>query len=286
MDSASYASIVFHRDIAKFLGAASWTLSVFEHLITLDWEIENIWQRKLSLRIVTWVLNRYVFQLALFPIMIGALHASCLKYVRFLGAMHIMVNISSGLMLLLRVFALYGCKKWTLAVLLPFLLVEIALEAWAVAGSQPMKNLDGQIGCILAGNAAHGKQFAIFWAGKPVFTFIVSLMTAAKALRVWKEDALMYRGSLWEVMLRDGVIYFLVILTVNLTNILTYVIAPKGDRFINAPFTDVIACTMVCRLTINLIQRGDALVQPGCYEAWVFDSTQQDSGMVFETGDV
>ncbi|THH11915.1 hypothetical protein EW145_g343 [Phellinidium pouzarii] len=161
--------------------------------------------------------------------------------------MQIIINISSGATLSLRLFALYEQSLWILLLLVPCLVAEITVESWAVSGGVPVLLPSGQIGCILTGKSTQGNRFAAFWIGQLVFPTIIFVLTFARAFRSG-----FMRGGILEIILRDGLIYFLVIFCANLMNVVTYATALEDVKFINAPFTNVITSLMICRLTLNL----------------------------------
>ncbi|KAL5505080.1 hypothetical protein ACEPAH_7743 [Sanghuangporus vaninii] len=183
-------------------------------------------------------------------------HTRCTHFVRYPGAMQIISNIASGTTLSIRVYALYSQAWWVIAVLLPVLIAEIAVESWAVQGGAPAPLPPGVPGCILTGRDDEGIKFATFWAGQLVFPTLVFIMTIIRVLHLRRLAPI--RDSILTVLLRDGIMYFLVIFVANTVNVITYIVAPVDLRFANAPFTNVITTLMICRLMLNLQQRGDA----------------------------
>ncbi|KAL5520989.1 hypothetical protein ACEPAG_8911 [Sanghuangporus baumii] len=180
----------------------------------------------------------------------------CTHFVRYPGAMQIISNIASGTTLSIRVYALYSRAWWVIAVLLPVFMAEIAVESWAVQGGAPAPLPPGVPGCILTGRNDEGIKFATFWAGQLVFPTLIFIMTIIRVLYLRRIAPI--RDSILTVLLRDGIMYFLVIFVANTVNVVTYIVAPEDLRFANAPFTNVITTLMICRLMLNLQQRGDA----------------------------
>ncbi|THH09835.1 hypothetical protein EW145_g1729 [Phellinidium pouzarii] len=174
----------------------------------------------------------------------------CLKFVKFPGTIQIISNISTGLTLSLRVFALYGRAWWLLLILAPFFIAEIAIESWAVAGGIPVPIPPGQTGCILTGRQTQGDRFAAFWIGQLVFPSLIFVLTIIRIFMLHRRGAT--RGGISTLMLRDGIMYFAVIFLVNLANVLTYVIAPPDIQAINATFSALITAVMISRLMLNL----------------------------------
>ncbi|KLO18920.1 hypothetical protein SCHPADRAFT_935759 [Schizopora paradoxa] len=247
LTQSQFATAVHHLTVAKQYATASWVLALYEYIITFDREVSSIWQRKFSFATILWVMNRYTLLLSYCPIILAF-------FVRFTtefpGTIQIISNISTGVTLSLRTYALYGRAKWVIALLVPFLAIEVALESWAVAGGVPVPVPGGLTGCILTGKASQGDRFAAFWIGQLVFPTLIFLLTIIRAfsLRVQGTGS----GGILSTMLRDGTVYFLVIFFVNLANVLTYVVSPPDIQAINAPFSALITAVMMCRLMLNL----------------------------------
>jgi len=67
------------------------------------------------------------------------------------------------------------------------------------------------------------------------------------------------RGSvkmpMMELLLRDGVLYFVMIFAVNLLNTLLYWLAPEDLKALGASFSQIITSIMIARLQLNLRQK-------------------------------
>ncbi|ETW79820.1 hypothetical protein HETIRDRAFT_103588 [Heterobasidion irregulare TC 32-1] len=90
--------------------------------------------------------------------------------------------------------------------------------------------------------------FTAFWIGQLVFPTVIVALTVARALKFRGARV----GTLVQVILRDGVLYFLVVFLINLVNVVVYVTAPVGINAINAPLSAALTSMMICRLMLNL----------------------------------
>ncbi|KAG8764874.1 hypothetical protein FRC12_007838 [Ceratobasidium sp. 428] len=100
-----------------------------------------------------------------------------------------------------------------------------------------------------------GPLGAAFWLSGLVVDTIVTILTVFKATQYIQADG--KRDRLVHVILRDGLLYFVVILTANLSNCLTYYLASVRLRVIIASFCQGITSVMVSRLQLNL--RSDSI---------------------------
>ncbi|KLO12998.1 hypothetical protein SCHPADRAFT_940772 [Schizopora paradoxa] len=283
MDSTVLQDGIRDLIISKQYATATWALAMYEYIITFDQELSRIWSRPFSIVTILWVINRYVFLISFTPTILSVnLHAlfnctasdtiqlnRCQSFVKFPGIMQIILNISTGVTLSLRTYALYGnrnvffpsslipqcltrddLQKFIILVLLPFLLAEVAVEAWAVSDGVSVPLPPGFSGCILTGNPTHGNRFVAFWVGQLVFPMLIFVLTITKGASLYREGA--SRSKVLRIMLRDGLIYFLIIFLANVANVVTYVVSPPNLQAVNAPFSDMITALMICRLILNL----------------------------------
>jgi len=175
-------------------------------------------------------------------------------FVKFPAAMQVILNASAGGTLVLRTYALYACQKWILVLLLPVIILEAVVESWALTMGVPAELPPGIVGCILTGNPADGRRYAIFWVGQLIFPTLVFGMTVGRIAFLRREG--LSKGSIMDVLLRDGVIYFAVIFVANLVNVVTFMTASQSIQQINAPFSEMITTVMICRLILNLRSEG------------------------------
>ncbi|KAI5123107.1 hypothetical protein M0805_001463 [Coniferiporia weirii] len=245
--NSTFSSEVDHLIVAKRYATACWALAIYEYMITFDREVQSIWQRKYTFVTVLWFFNRYTLLLSYCPIIL----AFYLPYTaEFPGVIQIVSNISTGLTLSLRVYALYGRALWIFLILAPCLIAEITVEGWAVASGVPVPIPQGQAGCILTGEQNQGDRFAALWIGQLAFPTMIFALTVVRVFVLRRQG--IARDSISVFILRDGAIYFLVIFLVNLANVLTYVIAPPDIQAINASLSALITTVMICRLMLNL----------------------------------
>ncbi|KAG8782399.1 hypothetical protein FRC12_020867 [Ceratobasidium sp. 428] len=129
----------------------------------------------------------------------------------------------------------------------------------------------GSVGCLAK---PQGKLGADFWLSCLVMDSIITTLTVYKTTKYMKLNG--KRDRLVQVILRDGLLYFVAILSANLCNCLTYYLAPAILRVIAAGFCQCItsklfpgACgelfltavgVMVSRLQLNL--RSESITPP------------------------
>ncbi|KAI0950639.1 hypothetical protein AcV7_009037 [Taiwanofungus camphoratus] len=153
-------------------------------------------------------------------------NADALRSCRHLQSYHqYFAAVTQGVvaaLLIVRTYALYQRAKWVLVLLVSICLVGGTVSIWTIATGLkstatkrvPMPTCDVSI------SVQEGHHLAIAWGAMLFFDVAVFLLTFMKAIwvgRVWK-------GTLFQVMIRDGTLYFGILVVLNVTNILTYVV--------------------------------------------------------------
>ncbi|KAI0744810.1 hypothetical protein C8Q76DRAFT_789289 [Earliella scabrosa] len=116
-------------------------------------------------------------------------------------------------------------------------------------------------GCILVMSKSQGQHYAIAWSTILVFDFAVFCLTFARALK-W---SMAWRQGLFYLILRDGTMYFAILIVCYLSNVLTFVYAKAspgaaGYQGYPATLTNVLSATLVTRMMLNMREYGQAEV--------------------------
>ncbi|OCB87006.1 hypothetical protein A7U60_g5897 [Sanghuangporus baumii] len=108
---------------------------------------------------------------------------------------------------------------------------------------------DLELGC--------GERIAAPWIVLMVCDATVFFLTLRKALQIWKLGA----SRLFQILIRDGSIFFFVMTMANLSNVLVLMLAPPFLKDVCTTFTSGISVTMASRLMLN-IQNPTLLEEP------------------------
>ncbi|KAL5478612.1 hypothetical protein ACEPAI_2797 [Sanghuangporus weigelae] len=92
------------------------------------------------------------------------------------------------------------------------------------------------------------KRIAAPWIVLMVYDAAVFFLTLRKALQIWKLGS----SRLFQILIRDGSIFFFVMTMANLSNVLVLILAPPFLKDVCTTFTSGISVTMVSRLMLNI----------------------------------
>ncbi|KAJ6576065.1 hypothetical protein DFH09DRAFT_371921 [Mycena vulgaris] len=248
-------------DSSYYLGAISFTLLFYDYFLTLGWEISRYWGAKITWPTVLFFLNRYGTLLGNIPVVIQTFWTTPstptkTTVCRYLSSYHqyfiIIIQIIVGVMLILRTYALYERNNRVLGFLIVFSAGIICVGVWAIVSSgRPSEdnfNIPLYIGCTYEMARPQSIGMAIAWSAMGLFDCMIFLLTLCRALSQRHLTGL----PLITVLIRDGSIYFGVMVISNLANILTFVFGGPYTHGVATTFTNIISSIMISRLVLNL----------------------------------
>ncbi|KAK7464888.1 hypothetical protein VKT23_006097 [Stygiomarasmius scandens] len=238
-----------HWYTTNYVGLAGYTALIWDHLITLPLEIEYIWKPILKGErkplLILFLINRYLiplgFILNLFAYLSPALSrdptkhcieldvqsCKCHRFIRYEGAVTMVGIDIVGLMMFLRIFALYHGKKLVIYAVAALLALMIAMNAWMMAYGTGVPHTYVQACTMIFAVKSNLRWAASSTAWLPlVYDTVVMCLTFYKTFPELRKDKdTMY---LMRRLLEDGLLYYSVILAVAGGLTIMIIIAPDG----------------------------------------------------------
>ncbi|KAJ7800178.1 hypothetical protein B0H14DRAFT_3156133 [Mycena olivaceomarginata] len=222
------------------------TLLVYDHLLTLEWEISRYWGEAFTLTVpnVLFFANRYGTLFGNIPVIIPCHNLESFHQYFIVGT-----QVLVGVMLFLRTYALYERSKRVLVLMLGVAVGTVAVGLWSVITStSDDTSINPYFGCNFTTSRSEGNSLAVAWAGVTIFDSTIFLLTLYRVFGRHRAN----EPDLFTILLRDGSLYFGVMVMSNLVNILTLVIGNPYSRGIATTFTNIISSIMISRLMLNL----------------------------------
>ncbi|KAJ6597560.1 hypothetical protein DFH09DRAFT_1272231 [Mycena vulgaris] len=225
----------------------------WDHLITLDNEINLIWRRKKSLSSYSFLVNRYFAFLTGIPVLLlpfltlsseTCVHYTLFREVALLGTQLIVSSI-----LVMRIYALFGRNRRVLWCILVIGAIVLGASVWSVTGQKGYRSM-AAAGCHFAIMESTANRMAGCWEALFAFDSIIFGLTLYNAYTTRRRMA--PRSNLHSLVLRDGAMYFSIMALANLANIATYYVPQPLYQGSLATFSNCISVTMVSRLILNL----------------------------------
>ncbi|KAG2340182.1 hypothetical protein BDR05DRAFT_890453, partial [Suillus weaverae] len=261
-----------------YVGIVGFTILVWDHIVTSADEIELIWQRPKSTIVYLFLLNRYLTPLVFIVNLVGEYLAFdlqfhlCQHFVRYEGATTAVGIEIAGLMMLLRVIAIYKHQWAAIAPAVFLLLAWIAVTAWLLSHETQIPHtitlsIHDSTACTMVFNSyvltaicadvrseieilsSGSIASASAWLPLLYDTYVFGLTLNRTFPSIRNKEA----GHVLRTLFADGLLYYSVICTINLILTIMIIRAHQGMKNIAAQCAHLhYSVTMMSRITLNL----------------------------------
>jgi len=252
------------RDIetTRYAQLASSVIIIYDHTITFGDEIYLIWGASWSLGKGLFILNRY-FALSSVLVNNYALFSPsltdsfCSHFFHWQGWTGLIACMIAEVILQMRLYALYFLNKKVLAAMITSFIVSSSLSA-TVMGTVLSKvkarahRVPGVTFCV---PDQVGDHFYLFWIPILVFeSLLVGLALFRGFQAVLSSDGSLFRSGrqLVNVLIRDSVLYFMVMFATYLTNLLVWIGASPNLLEVPIGFSVAMSCVLGNRIILNV----------------------------------
>ncbi|KAI0351671.1 hypothetical protein OH77DRAFT_1524002 [Trametes cingulata] len=251
--AAQVLIIAESNHINRIFAAIAFAILWYDFVLTIPLEVERYWKGGWTWASTFYFLNRYMSVLSHIPVVVeffGTLPELLQLYHQILAAL---TQCIVGVLLMLRTYALYNRNRTVVYVLASICAVGGGVSVWAIVSVRSLhprsfEDVAVYAGCDLTLSEKQGAYLAAAWSSILVFDATVFMLTLVQALRVGRT----WSHSLFHVMLRDGTIYFGILLVCYMCNILTYILAAPVYKGVSTTMTNVISTTLITRLMLNI----------------------------------
>ncbi|KAM6504030.1 hypothetical protein JOM56_000973 [Amanita muscaria] len=235
---------------------ASTVMLLYDHILTFEQERMYIWNQRKSLPSLVFLFFRYFCPVVSIINLVaehdpGWSDTVCRNWIWLPVSTGTIINAATGVILIMRVHAIYCRARWILYVTVPVYLAELGVMMWSIPSGIPATNLPpGFVGCFPIPKPGTGLRLTSIYIAALGFDTVVFSLTFMRAFyrRFTKEKSV----TLLRIIVRDGTLYYTVIFVVNLINVFLLALAPPDISAINAPFASMITTVLVSRLVLNL----------------------------------
>jgi hypothetical protein len=161
-----------------------------------------------------------------------------------------------GLMMLVRIYALYNRELRIVAGVATLLLVEIGMYAWLMTTGVPVQHVASTSCTMIFGESNKIASSASAWLPL-LYDTVVLVLTLKRTIPSARRNSRDSTMHLTNRLLEDGLIYYSAIFAVTLVLTVMIVAAPPGLKNITAQLELLITVTMMSRITLNLMKSHD-----------------------------
>jgi len=245
----------------NYVGFASFVILIWDHIDTFPDEVEYIWKRKKGIFVYLFLFNRYFTPLGFIINLFAYLSPvwtleRCSHFVRYEGCTVAIAVEVVGVMMLLRVNALYPHHKWIGGGLLLILVFETLVNGWLISRGEPVIHNpnSGIHACsMIFDPSISGAASASAWIPLLYDTLVFGLTLYRTVPPIYREEA----SYIIKRLLEDGILYYSVIFSVTFVLTFMIVAAPPGTKNIAAQMEQLVTVAMMSRITIHLKRAGD-----------------------------
>ncbi|KAH9992317.1 hypothetical protein BJV77DRAFT_945366, partial [Russula vinacea] len=251
-----------------FLGA--YTMLLYDHLLTLPSEVHTVWKKKKTFPLFLFILVRYYALLAVSVVAFGYFSTAmtrsrCGHWMLFLPlGITMPLTIFPGILMLIRVYALYNRSQIILYGLSTWLLSQTIAGLWqyTVRGGRPaplpLDNYEYHF-CIYFPPKSIGHLSTMYVSWELGYDTLVFFLTVARTVYMhWRHQGVTSttggKPGLISNLVRDGAFYFGCIFSMHLMWVIMILHAPTGLRAIASMYVPILLVNtvLVCRITLNL----------------------------------
>ncbi|KAK6974584.1 hypothetical protein R3P38DRAFT_3412485 [Favolaschia claudopus] len=273
------------------VGFAGFSVLIWDHIDTFPTEVEYIWKGNKGPLVYLFLLNRYVTPLGFIINLFAYLSPvwtfeRCHHFIRYEGAMTVIGIHVVGLMMLIRINALYTNKRYVVYAVGVGWLIMFSVQAWLLSKGEPVRHnpFSGVHACTmifppeLSSIASSSAWLPLLYDSCVlILTLIKTVPATVRIRRMPMNRHRLDRSNIMKRLFQDGLIYYSAIFAVNAVLTIMIISAPPGLKNIAAQL-ELLYVAMMSRITLNLKKLGSKRKLMG--------STVADSGLpvVFGSG--
>jgi len=248
----------------NYLGFASFVVLAYDHILTVDDEVKYIWHTsKTKPIIILFLLNRYLTPLG-FIVNLNAYISpawsfeTCHRFVVYEGIMGFVGVAIASLMMLIRIHAIYHGDRLVLSFMWILFFAMLGINIWLLMTSGPVLHPGINWGCsMLFGQTHRIGTWVSATAWSPMIFDTAVIVLVVIRTRAIVRGKIADQSKVVTALFQDGIMYYGVILTINLVLAAMIVKAPDGVKNICAQFQLILTVTMMSRITLNLRKNMD-----------------------------
>ncbi|KAF7349432.1 hypothetical protein MSAN_01733100 [Mycena sanguinolenta] len=281
LDTAlSPSEIQVQLNVSAYVSLVAFTLLYFDFFsLTFESEVSRYWGTRITFASFFFYLNRYAAFLGVVPIMVQyfwtggssvksevccilIISFSCLIAIQYCPGLQIHhqvviigVQIIVGIILIMRTYALYGGSRRLLAFMSCSAVGIFGFSAWSMISAERLRQPRADypsIGCGFSLSTPMAHRIGYGWIGFLAFDIMILVFTFRKACEACRRGGCARKHGLVPTLLRDGILYFLVVAVANWGNIMSYMFAGPYLRGVGSNLTTVLSTIMASRLMLSI----------------------------------
>ncbi|KAI0343846.1 hypothetical protein BDW22DRAFT_1428373 [Trametopsis cervina] len=254
---ATYETVMQHEAAVKALALVGLTALIYDHLMTLDLEIELIWRARSGFVSIVFLLNRYIVPMMLIvdTYELSGVGEDSIMFCKVWTALQSLLTFASFIsihaLVSIRVYAMHTGRRWVGR----FLWVSMALYigstvAFIVWSGIPVISNKGDLqpshhACV----GATPWNLWLVWLPTIVFESLLFILTLIALIY---SDTGKSFSELSTILYRDGTIYFAAVIVCSSFCLLVWAFAPPTLNGLARYFALAMVNIVAARMVLNL----------------------------------
>ncbi|KAH7925436.1 hypothetical protein BV22DRAFT_433532 [Leucogyrophana mollusca] len=252
-DTEWVISAISDLKLVSYTSVVGTTILVFDCLLTFDLELRHIWRASWSALKVLYILTRYLPFLGMVPLMYhlipGLSIDACRILVWFAGLIYTSGMASSELVLMLRTWAVWGRNpKIGLLLLVAFVFACAPLYYTLITYLKSIvydtSPPPGAPECLVLSS---DRPTMTFWCVMMGLEGLVLVLTLIKTTKNYRHNMALSR-----LIVKDGILYYAVLFTLSLLNVLIIATQPELVDLLMATPLRAIHSVLTARMVLRM----------------------------------
>ncbi|KAJ7443705.1 hypothetical protein FB451DRAFT_1295410 [Mycena latifolia] len=244
---------------AQLMGiVASVCVLIYDHIVCFTQEVELMWKSRGGLAKSVYLWNRYFSLIAISlnaSVIVREIttESSCMSWLKVQGVTSTVIIGTVDLVLMLRVWILYGRPRAFVWLFAGMALAEVVLMIVVDFCAYAQMTKYVHLGSIIKGCYAYNvPRFLTLYAAAPLLvTFIMFLMTLYKCGTTLRRNTA-HVMPIWKLFLRDGVVWFLAVFAAAGAELLIWTMRRETLKQLLVVPALVVYSTVASRTLLNI----------------------------------
>ncbi|KAI0040333.1 hypothetical protein FA95DRAFT_887547 [Auriscalpium vulgare] len=249
--------------LAKYFFLAFYTVLLYDHLCTLQAELQTFWKKRKTPFLYLFIFVRYYAPLAMSVVAFAFFSPKltldmCRHWMYFLPiAVTLGLMILCGALMAVRVYALWGKNRLVLGFCVTYLTAQAIVGIWSMLlpGGKPfpytLNNYQFHY-CVYVAPTLGRSSSLVYVLMDLCYDIVVFLLTVSRTLYIYHMGRGARRNGLVYHLARDGSMYFGGIFVVNFIWVIMIYVTRPGLHALLAMPQSIINVILVTRITLNL----------------------------------
>ncbi|KAJ7274802.1 hypothetical protein C8J57DRAFT_236282 [Mycena rebaudengoi] len=255
-DNLQLLQLVADSRLTGYLAVASICVLIYDHIVCFPDEVELMWKSRWRFAKIIYLFNRYFSLISIClntTVILREITTSSVRWLKVQGSTSTVVIATVDLVLMVRVWILYGRRRWLVWLFIFMGIAEVVIMIVVDLFAYAEMTAYVRLGSLIKGCYAYNvPRFLTLYAAAPLLvTLIMFLLTLYKCGVTLHGNA--HRVMpIWKLFLRDGVVWFLAVFAAGGSELIIWTSKRETLKQILVVPALVVYSTVASRAILNI----------------------------------